>query len=221
MRVAVLYSGGKDSTYTLWVALHQYEVVSLVTVLSEEDSYLYQHQEEDVAKTLAQAVGLPLVLVRAENSEEELGRLEEALRSLDVHAFLIGGLLSEYQRTKFNEVGRRVGIPCFAPLWRKDQSLLLTDLLNHFEVMLVKVASMGLTGDDLGKILDRTLYDRLHELARTMGLSAVGEGGEYETLVLNAPFFQGKVEVEGFERDYDGTRMSGVLRNLRLSSKKR
>ena len=221
MKVAVLYSGGKDSTYTLWMALQQYEEVKILSVLSTEDSYLYHYQKETVIKALEEAINMPITVVTIDQSEDDLDKLEKAVFSLNVEALLIGGLLSEYQRMKFNEVAKRIGIPCFAPLWRKDHSLLMQDLLKHFTVTFSTIASMGFTKSDLGRVLDEEMYNRIVELNTNFGLSIVGEGGEYETLVLDAPFYRKKIIIEVAVPEWDEAKLFGYLKieKLRLEPK--
>lgn len=212
MKVAVLFSGGKDSTYTLWIALQQYEEVKLISVLSAEESFLYHYQKEHIIHGLEEAIGLPITIVTVKNEIKELYQLEEAVKKLQVEAILIGGLLSEYQRVKFNEVARRCGIPCFAPLWRKDHILLLQDIEKHFEVIFSTVASMGLSDKDLGRKLDQKMLDRLIKLHEKDGLSIGGEGGEYETLVLDAPFYKRRLVIDEMKKEWNEAKLFGYCR---------
>lgn len=216
MKVAVLFSGGKDSTYTLWLALQQYEEVKLVSVLSAEDSYLYHYQKETLLKGLEEAIGLPITIVTVPQPEEELNVLEKAIRELNVEAILIGGLLSEYQRVRFNDVASRLQIPCYAPLWRKDHKLLLQDLRKHFTVIFSTIASMGFTKQDLGRVLDEEMYTRIVELNTKYGLSIGGEGGEYETLVLDAPFYKKKLVIEEAVKEWEESKLFGYYRIKKL-----
>ena len=222
MKVAVLYSGGKDSTYTLWIALQQYEEVKIISVLSAEDSYLYHYQKEKVINALAEAIGKPITIVTITKEEDELDKLEKSIKDSNVEAILIGGLLSEYQRIKFNDVAKRLNIPCFAPLWRKDHSLLLQDLMKHFTVIFSTIASMGFTRTDLGRKLDQKMYERIMSLHQNYGLSIGGEGGEYETLVLDAPFYQKKIIIQEAEGEWDETKLFGYYRieKMRFETKR-
>jgi ABC transporter with metal-binding/Fe-S-binding domain ATP-binding protein len=222
LKVAVLFSGGKDSTYTLWIALHQYSVKAILTVLSSEESYLYHYQKEDIANALAEAIDIPMLIVKAKNEREEFNNICNTLRELKVEALLIGGLLSEFQRNKFNEIAKQVEIPCFAPLWRKDHKLLLQDLKNYFHVIFTTVASMGFNESDIGKKLDDNMFKRLNQLNRNYGVSIGGEGGEYETLVLDAPFYKKKIVIENAEVIWDETKSFGYykINKLKLVNKR-
>jgi len=223
MKVAVLYSGGKDSTYTLWIAQQQWEVVALITVLSGEESYLYQYQRAEIATVMAEAVGLPLKIVTITDKDEvdELGPVITVLEKLKVQALCIGGLLSEFQRMKFNNIAQAVNIPCFAPIWRKDQTLLLQDIERYFTVIFTTVAAMGFTQQDIGQVLDQKMLAHVQQLSSKFGVSIGGEGGEYETMVLDAPFYKKKIVLDEVEIHWDDTKYFGTLhiRKLHLEDK--
>ena len=75
-------------------------------------------------------------------------------------------------------------------LWQRDRSELINEIIdNGFYAILVKVAGAGLVPQrHLGKDL-QTLLPVLHQLHMKVGLDLCGEGGEYETLVLDCPLF--------------------------------
>jgi ABC transporter with metal-binding/Fe-S-binding domain ATP-binding protein len=221
MKVLVLFSGGKDSTYSLWLALQQYEEVKILSVLSKEDSYLYHYQKEKIVRALEEAIDIPITIVTINQQQDELELLTQAVIAMKVEAIVIGGLLSEYQRMKFNEVAARVGIPCFAPLWRKDHTLLLQELQKHFTVIFSTIASMGFSKTDVGRLLDQHMLERIITLNQSSGLSIGGEGGEYESLVLDAPFFKKKIIVEEATVEWDETKFFGYYRIEKLRTEKK
>jgi len=63
VRVAALYSGGKDSTYAVHVAQQRgWEVTRLVSILPEDPaSMLYHVPDLHVVPLLAEAMGIPLI----------------------------------------------------------------------------------------------------------------------------------------------------------------
>ncbi|MCD4740118.1 TIGR00289 family protein, partial [archaeon] len=71
------------------------------------------------------------------------------------------------------------------------------------EIIIVGVYAEGLDEKWLGRKLDE---QTIQELINKKILSPVGEGGEFETLVLNAPFFKKRLEVQETARQWDGTR---------------
>ncbi len=69
------------------------------------------------------------------------------------------------------------------------QQLLEMLLAERYEVVVTAVAADGLGPEWLGRRLDRAAVDELLALADRYGLNPAGEGGELETLVLDAPHF--------------------------------
>ena len=83
MRVAVLSSAGKDSTYACWWALMQgWSVESLVTVhVTSDDSMMFQLPNTSLAGLQAASMGVPWLPVLSEGVEEsEIDDLEAAIR---------------------------------------------------------------------------------------------------------------------------------------------
>jgi len=83
MKLGVLFSGGKDSTFACWKAMQQEEVVCLITVISgNPESYMFHTPNIRLAALQAEAAGLPLVEVEtAGEKEEELLDLARASSS--------------------------------------------------------------------------------------------------------------------------------------------
>ena len=106
-----------------------------------------------------------------------------------------GAILSSYQRMRVESVCERLGLVSLAYLWQRDQAPLLDEMINSgVHAVLVKVASLGLTTNHLGKSLGelRPHFAKLE--ARGFGFHVCGEGGEYETFTLDCPLFKKRLE---------------------------
>lgn len=80
-------------------------------------------------------------------------------------------------------------------LWQRNQSSLLDEMVaSGFVAILIKVAGIGLVERDLGKTLNQ-LQPKLEHLHSLYDAHVCGEGGEYETLSLDAPIFSHRVNV--------------------------
>ena len=213
MRVAALYSGGKDSTYAVHVARQRgWDVTHLVSIVPEDPaSMLYHVPNLHVVPLLAEAMRTPLVQEHAGQGEDaELDALRRALASIDVDGVVVGAIASDYQHSRVNEVGHELGLRVFAPQWRLDSSRLLQDYLDAgIEAIFTSVSAEGLGPAWLGRPLDRRAVDELLELHGRVGLNPCGEGGEFETLVTFAPEFAQRLEIVRAEPRWDGP--SGVL----------
>ena len=217
MRVAALFSGGKDSTYALYVAQQRgWEVCNLVTMVPEDaESLLYHVPNIHLAPLLSECLGIPLTLGEASAGESgEVGGMEDALRNLRVDGVVTGAVASEYQKSRIDGVCQNLGLRCFSPLWRRNQAGLLDDYIAAgFRIIFSGVAAEGLDSSWLGRELDQKAKEELLSLHGKHGLSPCGEGGEYESLVVDGPNFRRRLQIEQSEPQWKGN--SGTFKILR------
>lgn len=213
MRLAALYSGGKDSNYALYLAQQGgHEVKVLVTLFPQEGSWMYHVPNVRWTRLQAQALGLPQVVEEAgEGEAEELEALERALARADVEGLVAGAVASDYQYVRVNDVCESLGLRVHAPLWRKDPHALLREYVDAgLHILIVGVSAEGMDASWLGRRLDAEACEDLAEVHERHGVHPIGEGGEFETLVLDAPNFAFRLEVRRAQKVWEGT--SGVLR---------
>ena len=205
MKIAALFSGGKDSNYALFCAQHYgWDVTSLVTVFStSSDSYMYHVPAIELTRLAAEAIDIPLIeVVTPPEPEKELIPLLEALRKLDVDGIVSGALASEYQRRRLDQICQAIGIKSFAPLWHKEPRSYMRDLVEQdFEVMITGCAAEGLDERWLGRVLDKKALEELDRLHGKYGIHVAGEGGEYESFVAAGPHMKKRVRMT-FEKDW-------------------
>jgi diphthine-ammonia ligase len=226
MRLGVLFSGGKDSTFALHKAAAKEEVACLITLVSEnKESYMFHTPNIDVTALQAEALGLPLIKRVTEGQpEEELKDLEaaiaQAIKDFQIDGVVTGAVESVYQAARIQRVCNRLGVWCFNPLWKRNQKALLEEIVAAgFNAIISGVFAYPLDRTWLGKQIDDKMIARLAGLSREYGLSPSGEGGEIETTVLDAPLFEKKIEVLDSEVEAKGN--SGVFRikQARLAEK--
>lgn len=214
-----MLSGGKDSTLAHHVAAeHGWTPVAGIVIRPRDpESYMFHLPNLDLAAAQAQALGVELIEVEApEGKETETQALETAFdAALEVGAETIvsGAVASEYQRTRIERAAHRVGVRTHTPLWHKDPVAILDTLVGAgYDVRFSAVAAYGMDERWLGRRLDGMARDELVELAKTHGVHPGGEGGEYETLVLDAPLFSQRLCVSdadvSFHRDHGRWRVT-------------
>ena len=208
MPIAILFSGGKDSTDTLWYYAEQgWDIACLLSLIPENpDSFLFQQPHEALLRAQAAALGLPILVERTPGEQEaELEDLRRLLgRAKGEHGIAgvaVGALASDYQHERVTRVCHDLGLKTFSPLWHKDQERLLRELLDAgFDIRITRVAADGLDRTWLGRRLTGHDVDRLVALNKSIGLHIGGEGGEYETVVLDGPLFRRPVGMCGEPR---------------------
>ena len=199
MKVAALVSGGKDSALALFRALQSgHDVKYLVTMVPRRpDSWMFHYPNIQLTKLFAEASRIPLVKAETEGEKEkELADLENLLRTVDVEGVVSGAIQSQYQKTRVDEICKKLSLESIAPLWHEDPVELLNELINlKFHAIITGVYAHGLDQKWLGRTIDKGALNDLVELNARFQTSIVGEGGEYETLVLDAPFFKRKIGI--------------------------
>jgi len=205
MKVAVLFSGGKDSTLAAFCCLYSGWDVVLVSMHSGEESMMFHHPNVEYCALLAKAMDLPHIEVKTTNNDE-LADLKAALAKLNVDAVATGAIESEYQKQRIDAICEELGVRSFSPIWRKNKRLMLQELQKYFEIYVVALAADGLDEGMLGRRFDASFSAEMKR--KSPSASLVFEGGEGETFVANAPFFEKRVKVEAWEKEWSGT--SGV-----------
>ena len=207
MRVAALVTGGKDSALALYRALKLgYEVKVLVTMIPQrEDSWMFHFPNIHLTGLFAKAVEIPLVKAETVGVREtELEDLKSLLATLAIEGVVSGAISSRYQKERIDKVCRELNLESIAPLWQVDSMQLLKEIINlNFEVIIVGVYAYGFDQNWLGRKIDSATIKNLVELNDKYQISLVGEGGEYETLVLDAPFFEKRIQVLQTERIWE------------------
>ncbi len=209
MKVAVLFSGGKDSVFAAFACEQQGWEVSLLTIAPAEYSTMFHHPNIEWCAAQARAMGMPFAMVEAdgESEEDELSAIKEGLRGMRADAVATGAIESEYQKQRIDRIAHELGIRSFSPIWRTG-STLLSEQCAYLDTLVVAVSAEGLGEADLGARFDEKFVNRLRKMKPPV--SPHLEGGEGETFVSNAPFFKKALGISGMEKEWDGSR--GVAR---------
>ncbi len=204
MKCAVLFSGGKDSTYAAYLAKHyNNEITCLISIISENpESYMFHTPSISKVNKQAEVMNLPIIIKKTKGiKEEELKDLEYAIKNAkinyDIEAVVTGAVESAYQASRVQKICDNLNLECFNPLWQKDPEELWNNLLkNGFEIIIIGVAAEGMDKELLGKKIDCEMVNKLKGINSKYKIHLSFEGGEAETFVLNCPLFSKELIVQ-------------------------
>ncbi|KAG5438941.1 hypothetical protein PCANB_002271 [Pneumocystis canis] len=182
MKVVALISGGKDSCFNMMHCIANEEI----------DSYMYQTVGHDVIQLYEEIMNIPLyqeyimgtsidqslTYHETPNDEtEDLYRLLKKVQNLhpEIEAVSVGTILSNYQRIRVEN---------------KSKGFIRRNDISKFTCYHNK----GLNKSHLGKSLVQ-IKDHLLEMNERYNLHICGEGGEYESLVLDCPIFRKRIKI--------------------------
>ncbi len=207
LKLGVLFSSGKDSNYALQIMQEQnYSIECLITIKSENpDSYMFHTPNINLARLQAEAMGFPLIeqVTKGEKEVELLDMKKAILRAKEEYAIegvVTGALYSNYQRERIERICDEIGLKVFSPLWHIDQETEMRELLKlGYEFIFSSIAAYGLDKSWVGRKIAENDVDRLVRLNERIGLNIAGEGGEFESFVLDAPMYKKRIEIRGYD----------------------
>ena len=225
MRVLALLSGGKDSVCAIETARGFGWDVAAALVLrpAQDDAWMFHTPNLSVVEGVAECLGLPLIEADVRSGKaEEVEDLKEAVArakgDLGLDGLVSGALASEYQRTRIDRMGHEVGLKSFAPLWHKEPRGYLDGLLGDgWDIRFTRTAADGVPNAWCGQRLDAAKVAAM--LAHKARPHVAGEGGEYETLVLDAPCYRRRLVVEEAHVEATASRATWRVESWRTEAK--
>jgi diphthine-ammonia ligase len=201
LRLAILFSGGKDSSYTIMKAKEKNLDVCLLFTLNPRSSksWLFHHPFIQWTRLQAEAMNLPIMTYDVESEGEgERDELERHLKDIKsrfgIEGIASGAIASQYQKKRIERTASNLGLEIFTPLWGREPLELLRDQVRSgLDIRIIAVAALGLDQEWLGRRLDEDAAGELSQLNRKYGVNPSGEGGEYETFVVDSPLFRRRI----------------------------
>jgi diphthine-ammonia ligase len=202
MRLASLFSGGKDSAYSLYLAGKEHDIVCLISMISKNDaSYMFHVPNIHLVPLQAEAMGLPLLQFETAGiKEEELEDLKDALKKAkekyQIEGIVTGAIASNYQRERIQKLCDNLNLKCINPLWGVEQIEFLNELVdNGFKVIITGIFAYPLTKEWLGKEINKETIEKLAEMREKYKINPSGEGGEIETTTIDGPTFKRRIKI--------------------------
>ena len=209
MKLGVLFSGGKDSYLALQYSSQDHEISCLITLFPEnKDSWMFHTPTIEWTKLQAQSMGFNHIIQSTKGvKEDELVDLKAVIqyskKEYGIEGIVTGALASVYQATRIQMICFDLNLWCFNPLWQLSQTFLLHNLLSsNIESIITGVAAEPFDDSWLGRSIDLDCVSDLVKLQESYSINPAGEGGEFESFVINAPLFRNPIKISESKRHY-------------------
>ena len=215
MKLACLFSGGKDSTYAIHLAKKQgHDIVCLLSIFTKsEESHLLHHPNLRWTKLQSESMNIPQLTIHSNSDEtnNELIVMEKLLQNakeqFQIEGLVHGGIKSKFQKEKFETLCLKLNLVPIAPLWETEPKKYMNELLDSdFHFMMITVSSDGLDEQWLGKLISKFDIKILNDLSDKFEFNLNFEGGEAETFVIDCPLFSNPIKINKFIKNWDGYR---------------
>ncbi len=226
MKLASLFSGGKDSVYSIYLAKkHGHEIKCLLTVFPKSDeSHLLHYPNLQWTHLQSQSMQIPQLTIKSEfdKTDNEINALEKLLiRSISeyqIEGLVHGGIQSQFQKEKFEDLCDKLNLKVVSPLWNRNTLEYMRELISlNFLFIISSVSSGGLDDSWLGKIITKNDIDDLYTLSKKFGFNLNFEGGEAETFVVDCPLFSHPIKIIQGKKIWDGYRGRFEIVDARLN----
>ncbi|MEW7290722.1 diphthine--ammonia ligase [Aquimarina sp. 2304DJ70-9] len=196
------WSGGKDSCYALHIAETQgLTPVVLLNVLNEYGDRSRSHGiPKEILEAQANALELPIHFFESTWNDYErlyIQNLTSLTEAYTLNASVFGDIDIESHKAWEEKVSDAAGLQAILPIWQQPRKQLVIDMIDYGIEAIIVSCNHTLGPDFLGRMVDKELIKDLEDL----GVDACGENGEYHTLVVNAPLFNKKLEIDALGKE--------------------
>ncbi|CEG11980.1 conserved hypothetical protein [groundwater metagenome] len=224
MRLISLFSGGKDSVITTYKAIKaRHDIKFLLSFVPDKESYMFHYPNIKFAKISAEAMNIPIIM-KESDKEKEIDDLKRELKNLrdkyGIQGVCAGAVSSNYQYGRVKKICDELNLEVFAPYWQKSHENLIREAINlNFKILIVGVYADGFDESWLGRELDLKALEDMKKLEDKFHINIGGEGGEYETFVLDCPLFKKRIIIKESEKIWDKVRGELIIKKVKSENK--
>jgi len=156
---------------------------------------------------------IPQLTIKSESDEieNEMYALEKllvrAISEYHIDGLVHGGIKSQFQKEKFENLCNKLNLKSITPLWNREPLEYLTELISsNFVFLISSVSAGGLDSSWLGKKITTNDVNVLYNLSKKFGFNLNFEGGEAETFVVDCPLFLNTITIIHEKKIWDGYR---------------
>jgi len=186
MKAAGLFSGGKDSLYSVYLTEKQGVEVEYLISLVTSFSRPSPHAENiEALKLLAETMNRRHIVVDLHKGSDEL---VETLKGIEVDALVAGDVLIESHVSWLEGICSKAGVTLLEPLFGMRTKDVFHEIVSSgFKATIVGVDTRYMEEEWLGFTISE---ENAHTfLSKTGQVDPLGENGEYHTIVLESPLY--------------------------------
>jgi uncharacterized protein (TIGR00290 family) len=203
-RVAVSWSGGKDSCLACYKALQKgVEVSCLLNFISRNERCRSHGLSSKLIVAQSQALDIPVIqrVVTWETYEEEFKAVARRLKQTGVDGIVFGDIDIYNHLDWVIQVCNEVGMLYMEPLWHLDRERVLREFIGAgFNAIVINARADIFGGEWLGRRVDETFIEDLQKLRSSHNFDICGESGEYHTFVTDGPIFNRRINILSYRK---------------------
>ena len=203
MKVAVAWSGGKDSCLACYKAIKEgYNVKSLLIMMADDATSNFHLISSDLLDVQSDAIGIPIVkqVTSPDMYEENFKKALLDFKKKGVDGLVTGDVfdVAFHEEGWLDRICHEVGLTPVRPLWHLDTNQILTEFINEdFKAIIVRVKNEVLGLEWLGREINQTFFK---DLLNIETIDPCGEHGEFHSFVTDGPLFKNRIEITDSEK---------------------
>ena len=227
MKLVSFFSGGKDSCYAIYKAKKLgHTIEALITIIPHSDeSHLLHYDNITKTELQSKSMNIPQIIAKSSStktSDEILllhKLIKKAKNDFQIEGIVHGGILSEFQKSKFESICKELNLQLISPLWHENASVYMKNLLDEkFEFIISSTTTNGLDDKWLGKTVTYDNLEVLESLSKKFNFNLNFEGGEAETFVTDCPIYSHPIKINKSQTIWDGYRGRFEIEDASLDS---
>lgn len=190
-KVVVSFSGGKDSTLSLYKMLKSgYDVIGLLVTFDNQNNSCFHKIPREILESVSKELEIPLFEVNCGEGkiyEEEFEKVLINLKNKGAEICVFGDIDIEAHKEWCLNRCAAAGLKGMFPLWQQNRESLTNEFIDlGFKAIIKKVNLKTIGKEFLGKELTKDVVNEI----KNLGCDPSGENGEYHTLVFDGPIFK-------------------------------
>ena len=146
----------------------------------------------------SEALGIPITKqpTTPETYEQQFKKALREAKANGAQGLVTGDIfdVAQHEAGWLERICANVGLTPVKPLWHRDTIQVLNEFINvGFKATVVRVKTVVLGNEWLGRQLDKSFYNDLKKLGT---VDLCGEYGEYHTFVTDGPIFKKKIDLQ-------------------------